>query len=231
MQRSISRLLPALFAGAMALSGFGQEEGLARDFEKLSAKERARIAKEEQEAAPKDVVYQAMMAEAEELFRTQEFEGSMAKFKEARTQRPYNVYPKVKIQDLEALIAKRDAEAAIALPEKVDEPLPRVERAAPAPVLVMSERAPSPLPLAPVPIDPGSRTVPGSNVKEPSVIRVPDVPLEEGEWIYKEGRSIVVERHIELDGRIVVFRKVSHPGARWTISGMAVRSPLTPTPR
>jgi hypothetical protein len=215
MQRSISRLIPALLAGAMALSGFGQEEGLVRDFEKLGAKERARIAKEEQEAASKDIGYQAVMAEAEELFRAQRFEASMAKFKEARALRPYNVYPKVKIQDLEALIAERDAEAALSLPEKVEEPKPSVVvPVVPDPVPVKREVAPPPTSLVPAKVDPKSVVAPLPKVVSTPVVQEKqkkDVPLQEGERIYKEGRSIVVERHVELDGRIVVFRKVSHP--------------------
>ncbi len=68
------RLLPAFPALMILVLGFAmplaaQEEGLARDFEKLSAKERARIAKEEQEAAAADGAFQALMAQAEDLFR------------------------------------------------------------------------------------------------------------------------------------------------------------------
>jgi hypothetical protein len=217
MSPSIHRILPVLLAAAMALSGVAQDEGLTRDFEKLSAKERARIAKEEQEAATKDVAYQAVMADAEDLFRRQEFEASMAKFKEARAMRPYNVYPKVKIQDLEALIAKRDAQLAIDAnkegPEMVVVP-PEDVPLKPEPRPVVQSEAPVHKPLpAPVHVP---VTIPekGPIQKAPVVPAVrseTEVPLEEGERVYKEGRSIVVERHVELDGRIVVFRKVSHP--------------------
>ena len=209
MQRTISRLFPALLAGAMALSGSGQEEGLVRDFEKLSAKERARIAKEEQEAAAKDIGYQSVMTEAEELFRAQRFEASMAKFKEARALRPYNVYPKVKIQDLEALIAKRDAEAAMVPSEKVEQPPDKMGSTAPA--KAVSEAATAPVTPQIVEVEPLPVVAPPKKVVPRPVVREQDRPMEEGERIYKEGRSIVVERHVELDGRIVVFRKVSHP--------------------
>ncbi len=41
---------------------------------------------------------------------------------------------------------------------------------------------------------------------------VPAPPqLDEGERVYKEGRSVVVEQRIKEDGRLVVYRKVSHP--------------------
>ena len=100
-----------MLALLVGLFSMAQPDGLARDFEKLSAKERARIAKQEQDAAGKDPEYQAVMEAAVALVQGGQYEASMEKFKEARTMRPYNVYPKVKIQDLEALIARRDAEA------------------------------------------------------------------------------------------------------------------------
>lgn len=242
------RLLPAFLAFVLLTFGVAttvgaQEEGLARDFEKLSAKERARIAKEEQEAARVDVGFQAVMGQAEDLFRQLQYEESMAKFKEARLMRPYNVYPKVKIQDLQAMIAKRDADAAAAAP--VPDPVIQAEALVefPAPV----EQTPVELvtPAEPGP-GPADRLVISDPVREPSA-EVPDAsrptmvegsvrvlsarkevsPIEaipkvmappteasvlvEGERVYKEGRSVVVERTVQQAGHLVVFRKVTHP--------------------
>lgn len=235
------------------LLGHGQrDESLARDFEKMSAKERAKVAKEEQEGAAKDVAYQAVMAEAEKLFQQQAYEASMEKFKEARNMRPYNVYPKVKIQDLEALIARRDATKAAAEPTPVVEepiatpiPLP-VKAVDPVgeeePVKVEEPPVESSKPVAKE-VPAAGRLVLGSP-ERPVVERVREEPvqqrtsppvrtvveekpvprmerrvipqepgpvLEEGERIYKEGRSVVLERRLAVEGRIVVFRKVSHP--------------------
>ena len=210
---------------ALAFAGVAQDPSLTRDFEKLSAKERARIAKEEQEAAAKDVAYQAVMEEAESLFREKAYEGSVAKFQEARVLRPYNVYPKVKIQDLEVLIAKRDAEAAKVKPPVAQElPEPNVVPtqspvAHPLPVVVPVVKVPTPIkptPIAPVVVVDTDLVVEQEPKEEkPVIVRAlpvdPGPELQEGEEVYKEGRSVVVERRILLDGRIVVFRKVTHP--------------------
>ena len=39
----------------------------------------------------------------------------------------------------------------------------------------------------------------------------PALQLEEGERVYNEGRSVVVESIVAEDGHLVVYRKVSHP--------------------
>jgi len=208
------------------------DDGLARDFQKLSAKERARIAKEEQEAAKNDVAYQTVMVEAELHFRELRFEESMAKFKEARVLRPYNVYPKVKIKDLEVLIAKRDAEEA----EKQVEQIPKarstiqidpieVEHAPGSKGQVEGSTdpvsVPSTLPKAPesrVPLSHGpvphpsvqhGKAAPVQQHKEQVAEPLP--PETEGERVYKEGRSVVVEVRLAQNGRLVVYRKVTHP--------------------
>ena len=167
----------------------------------------------------------------------------MEKFKEARTMRPYNVYPKVKIQDLPALIAKRDAENAAAQPAPGPTQAAEVSTSALPPILpndpgpeantvsapVVESRlligSPEPKPTVPV-ASPGKPVVKEAPLKAPSAAAsnkpvvdaprkqpqvVPGSPLQEGERVYKEGRSVVVERTVAQDGRIVVFRKVSHP--------------------
>lgn len=234
------RALAAMALLLVSLVGYAQRDSsLSRDFEKLSAKERARIAKEEQENAEKDGAYQSVMAEAETLFRQQQYEASMEKFKAARTMRPYNVYPKVKIQDLEALIARRDAEKPAEPAPVLGEPIvpvepqvaskpsdpnvstkPTPEPPVPASRLVVAPRDPSPVvpPLVPRKDPPAAtpvRTVPAEKPPVPTARRIvepsPGPGLEEGERIYKEGRSVVLERRVAVDGRIVVFKKVSHP--------------------
>lgn len=225
MRAFISHLFSTALMCAVVFQGIAQDPSLARDFDKLSAKERAQIAREEQEAASKDLAYQAVMEDAERLFREKAYEGSMAKFQEARVLRPYNVYPKVKIQDLEVLIAKRDAAAA----EKeraamTDPPEPMIvpqPQAAVQPVraVVPETNGRDPVKVVPVATE---VVVPEPPVAEhrpleekPVTVRVMPVEQElelvEGEEVYKEGRSVVVERRILLDGRIVVFRKVTHP--------------------
>lgn len=225
MRLFISHLFSTALMCALVFPGVAQDPSLARDFDKLSAKERARIAKEEQEAATKDLAYQAVMEDAERLFREKAYEGSMAKFQEARVLRPYNVYPKVKIQDLEVLIAKRDAEAAeMERAAAKDPPEPQVLPAPkpathPVPVMVPEAKEPSPVkpaPAANVAVVAEPPAVQHRTLEEKPVnVRVipveQELELEEGEEVYKEGRSVVVERRVLLDGRIVVFRKVTHP--------------------
>jgi len=229
------RLLPAyralmIFMLGLAMPVFAQEEGLARDFEKLSAKERARIAKEEQEAARVDVAFQAAMTQAEDLFRQVKYEESMTKFKEARSMRPYNVYPKVKIQDLQALIAKRDAAISAVAPAPDPAVAPgtgeTVVGTKPVSVasnkLVFSEpvrertvevvRSHEPRAITgPAKVLPPKSEAPVS-VKHTVASRPAVAPvLIEGQRVYKEGRSVVVENTLGQEGHLVTYRKVSHP--------------------
>lgn len=203
------------------------DAGLTEEFSKLSAKERARISRQEQEEAAKDPKYQAVMAQAEDLFKQHQYDAALARFTEARGIRPYNVYPKVKIQDLQALIAKRDAEQA-ARPETS---APVIETIAPPPVptvepVVVVVEAPQPVAEpAPVPKE-EPRAPPTPIVEKPKVVpphrdtvRVGPVPVEAApkmpdgttERTYQEGRAIVLERQVVTDGRTDIFKKVTHP--------------------
>lgn len=215
------RLLSLLIVAFAALPCTGQtEQSLTDEFAKLSAKERARIAKEELEESARDTHYQALMEEAEALFRTKDFEGSLEKYKEARELRPYNVYPKVKIQDLQALL-KRMEEEAKATPEEPEErPAPRVE----APVVKSSPTVPEAIVEQPAaepqrqvirpaetpqrPRDPEVKVA----VVPPSTGPKPEAdPVEAGERLYREGRATVLERRVLEDGKPIVWRKVTHP--------------------
>lgn len=206
-----------------------QPDALTRDFEKLSAKERARIAKEEQVAAQNDAAYQAIMGEAEQLFRGAQYEASLEKYQAARTMRPYNVYPKVKIQDLQALIAKRDAAAATVMASAPEPVVTKSDGPVPPPSSMEPVRKVEPLVIGPAPVKAAPMVVELPAVR-PAPIK-PDTPKEfkseprpivkrpaslppdltESERVYKEGRSVVVERRIAEEGRIVEYRKVSHP--------------------
>lgn len=219
---------------AVALPVAAQPDELTEEFGKLSAKERARIAKEEEENAVKDPVFQALMAAGEELFRKGEFEAAMGKYQEARALRPYNVYPKVKVQDLQVLIKQRaeeDKQKAQVVGSSPPPPHPPAapEESVSPPVIVPAAAAeapgtveePPPPPAVEVAAQPGPIPVrherpvltPTEVFKREPVRPVPDtaLPLEEGERIYKEGRSIVVETTVVEEGRLVRYRKVSHP--------------------
>lgn len=104
------RLFLLVFAVLIIHSGsFAQEDlSLTSEFAQLSAKERSKIAKKENMEAAGDVTFQGMMKEGEDLFQSGEYNAALDVFKNARQRRPYNVHPKVKIQDLQALIAMEE---------------------------------------------------------------------------------------------------------------------------
>ena len=106
---------------SMVVHAYGQNS-LTDEFEGMSAKQRTQVAKQEQEVAANDPVFQKLMQEADSLARSRSYGAALDRYREARRQRPYNVRPKVRIQDLEDLIAK-------AAMEQADEPIPAVPEA------------------------------------------------------------------------------------------------------
>jgi len=107
----------------------GGDGSLTGDFKKLSPKERSKIAARETHEAAADSGYQDIMKQADAAFRAGRYEDALAAFHEARSIWPYNVYPKVKIQDLQALIKKQDEERVgqtPVVPPPADPPGPAV---------------------------------------------------------------------------------------------------------
>ncbi len=198
-----------------------KDSSLTKEFERMSAKERARVAKQEDEDAAKDRGFQTAMAEADALFKQQEYDEALEKYQAARRLRPLNVHPKVKIQDLQALIKKRDEARAqdvqpIATPippnvpnataeekRSVEAPLPGTAREQPVKEPAKTTSAPSrPRPAIGVPVH-----------TAPSPVVNPATTLPEGvnERMYMEGRAVVIERIVTVEGRSETYRKVSHP--------------------
>lgn len=83
-------------------------ESLTDEFSRLSAKARTRLAKKEAAEATADVQFQNLMLGADSLFQIGEYYTSLDVYEQARTRRPLNVHPKVKIQDLQALIESEE---------------------------------------------------------------------------------------------------------------------------
>jgi tetratricopeptide (TPR) repeat protein len=251
----IERAVVLMAFVAVGLTSHAQQDSsLTRLFGSMSAKERNRIAKQEQEEAAKDAKYQAVMEQGDALFREQRFEEALAAYRTAREMRPYNVYPKVRIQDLQALIARKQVEEAVqAEPQAEDRsigeaPVTAVESTPPAeptapPVQersVVEEPAQTPPMERPRPSDADvPRPGPVKPASEPKPRPTPVVsapvertparaaePLIDGmeERVFKEGRSVVVERIVVVDGHAVVYRKVMHPwgGAAWFKDGIAI---------
>ncbi|MFZ1685873.1 MAG: hypothetical protein WAU70_00510 [Flavobacteriales bacterium] len=210
-------LLLSTFVIATASSVFAQEDAsLTKEFAGLSAKERSKLAKQEVEDAAKDEVFKGMMDQAEVAFKAGRFDEARQHYADARERRPLNVYPKVKLEDLDVLIAKRAAEEAArtvaAAPPPVVQrmdtaPAPLVITAtkvindAPAPVVIMKEAIPPDAP-PPAPV----KTVQKSAVEQPL-----PTPLTEGERTYMEGNAKVLEITVNENKRMVVYKKVKHP--------------------
>lgn len=86
-----------------------------KDFSELSAKQRIKIAEEEQVQAATDHTFQQEMELGHELFKQKHYLKAIRAYEQAQKKRPYNVYPKVKITDIElsmkdTLVQLREAE-------------------------------------------------------------------------------------------------------------------------
>lgn len=71
------------------------------DLTKLSAKERIRIAEQEKIQAATDAQFQQYMSEGHDFFSDKHYLKAIRSYEKAAESRPYNVYPKVKIADIE----------------------------------------------------------------------------------------------------------------------------------
>jgi len=165
----LSRSVWLLVIWAAGMLCSAQDRGsLTAEFARMSAKERARIAAKETDEAAKDAAFQAVMARAEQAFREGRYDDALHGYEEARVMRPYNVYPKVKIEDLRVLIAKRAAAIDTVPPAREDLP-----------------PAPHPVEEPPVPavLNPGQEQLPDPSGPEKPRIAAPvpepviDVPV------------------------------------------------------
>ena len=109
-----------LWCLAVGLCAQDRTGSLTEDFPGRTAKERSRIAAKETEEAKQDAAYQRLMIRSDSLFRIGDLQGALAGYTEARNLRPYNVYPKVKIEDLKALIQSQAEDPVHAFPAPPD---------------------------------------------------------------------------------------------------------------
>ena len=197
-----------------------RDSSLTQDFAKLSAKERARIAAHEEQDAAADTAFQARMKQAELRFQQGAFQNALDLYRQARSMRPYNVHPKVKIQDLEALVARQQAAEPLPpvlpvveepKPEATGLPSPTMAQPAAAPPVVKSTGpAKDPLPLHPAP--PRDVVVrPTAPVAHETAVPLPPVADGTQERTFKEGRAVVLERQVVQDGHTSIWRMVTHP--------------------
>lgn len=104
-----------LLVTVFQLSAMAQEE-----FADLSSKERISIAEKEEGEAKKDTEFQKIMLEGHDLFKQKRYLKAIRKYESAQVKRPYNVYPKVIISDIELSMA--DTLATLRAAEKLDNP-------------------------------------------------------------------------------------------------------------
>ncbi|HKK39820.1 MAG TPA: hypothetical protein VJ949_10410 [Cryomorphaceae bacterium] len=71
------------------------------DLDKMSTKERIRIAETEKIEAATDAQFQQYMSKGHDLFSERHYLKAIRSYEKAAEARPYNVYPKVKIADIE----------------------------------------------------------------------------------------------------------------------------------
>jgi hypothetical protein len=136
-------------------------------------------------------------------------------YEKARALRPYNVYPKVKIEDLNALLAKQ---AAAAPEEDTDAPPvePVATKSTGTELAVPTAPFPAPAPTA-IQVPPPTETSVTPKIEEKPTITPPreePTPLKKAkgdiERRYKEGNAFVIERTVTVDGHLVVYKRVYH---------------------
>jgi hypothetical protein len=195
-----------------------RDSSLTQEFAKLSAKERARIAAQEDQDAKADTAFQARMKQAELSFQQGAFPNALDLYRQARSMRPYNVHPKVKIQDLEALVARQQAAEPLPAPVTVIEPPERTglpsstvlpTAAQPA---VVDPSLPRTDPALVLPAPPKEVTEPpkAALAQEAALPSPPDVDGTQ-ERTFREGRAVVLERQVVKDGHASIWRMVTHP--------------------
>jgi hypothetical protein len=88
------------------------------DLKNLSGKERIRIAENEKIEAATDVEFQQYMSTGHDMFSDRHYLKAIRSYEKAAEVRPYNVYPKVKITDIE--LSMKDTLEILRAAEKED---------------------------------------------------------------------------------------------------------------
>ncbi len=112
---AITRCFSALIIiPSLACTAFAQES-----IAELSAKERIRIAEKEKTEAAQDVSFQNLMNEGHNLFEGKHYLKAIHAYEKAAEERPFNVYPKVIIADIE--LSMKDTLEILRAAEKAEE--------------------------------------------------------------------------------------------------------------
>lgn len=95
------------------------------DFASLSTKERINLAEKEEIEAAGDAAFQQMMQSGHELFKERHYLKAIHAYEKAQDRRPYNVYPKVIIADIE--LSMKDTLQTLRAAEKAQTQTPKVQ--------------------------------------------------------------------------------------------------------
>lgn len=206
--------LCAFFIAGIVCHAQKSDSSLTKDFPKLSAKERSRIAVKEAEESKKDDQYQAAMQQAERSFQEGRYEEALADYEKARALRPYNVYPKVKIEDLRTLLAKQTppADTVTSVAQVVPPPV-RMDTVKTPPPPVPKDPVPTPKIIEPVAVPVvREKGIEPKKVERPIIMDRPKATLPDGttERRYQDGHAFVIERTITEEGHAVVYKRVFH---------------------
>lgn len=93
------KLFPFLFAAALLTAP--ATSNAQKDFSSMSSRQRIQVAEQEQMEAAVDTDFQNLMEQGHEFFQEKHYLKAVRTYEKARDKRPYNVYPKVKIADIE----------------------------------------------------------------------------------------------------------------------------------
>lgn len=103
-------------------SVYGQD-----NFAEFSSKERINIAEKEESEASNDDVFQLLMQDGHELFKGKHYLKAIQTYEKAQDRRPYNVYPKVIIADIE--LSMKDTLQTLRAAEKAESLKQEIEKA------------------------------------------------------------------------------------------------------
>ena len=183
-----------------------------KEFTKLPAKVKLKMAQEEEIASESDAEFQGLMTEGMNFFETREYELAIEKFESAGILRPINVYPPVMIEDVKLAMSLPQEEEAVAEEEPIVEEEPENKE----PEMTAEERvekmyqAELAKVYAELPKDPPTTKAkpktkkPVETTSEGLVVRDKADIIADGGVLIEEAEVIVEEAAVKVDDKPVV---------------------------
>jgi hypothetical protein len=119
---NIQDMIKTVFTLLLAMGCIGMQA--QSDFATLPAKERSKMAEQEELDSERDQEFQRLMTEGMQYFENREFESALQSFEQAAQRRPLNVYPPVMVADVELSMELEEEKAE----EKEVEVIPQPEQ-------------------------------------------------------------------------------------------------------